>query len=334
MKYTKENFSSVEGLRDSMQEELELDSGFDLHQKAAGDVEMIRLADKYIVGLLQYDNDAQDFFENDEGAGKFIEFRSSSHAQETMEKLSKGNSLFYLVNKYAHGNVHYSISGTKTYPDEQWDVSRGCGVFIPCDYIQKEFKKMKKSHGEGEAYEHFIKDSNSVLNSYSDWCNGEVYGYSVIILDKDGHEIDCDECWGFIGFEHAQEEKNRVMDYYVKKFEIDELMPNVNIETLTAKDIKLPFRIAKKGLIEAKVAQVYDTYVVGAKYDGEDNVVVYNWSEGQEKATKAKFEQWQKNHGTTAEQFLSARMNSDIREVISKYLDKEVSKDNKAALVN
>jgi len=52
--------------------------------------------------------------------------------------------------------------------------------------------------------------AKSILRIYSDWCNGECYGVCVWTytqvdgrweLDEDSRE----ECWGFIGHEHAQE---------------------------------------------------------------------------------------------------------------------------------
>ena len=60
-------------------------------------------------------------------------------------------------------------------------------------------------------------DSNAVLSGYSDWCNGEVYGYIVKGLDKKGQEVNCDACWGFVGNDYAQQEKKSIVEYYVNK---------------------------------------------------------------------------------------------------------------------
>lgn len=332
MKHNFESFSSKESLTSELQEEFGLDSGFDLDYRdpSYDSIEVLRTDDKIIVGLLQHDQDAQDYFENDDGAGEFIEFRSAEQRDNEISKLSKTKKLFYVVNKYDHGNVHYSVGGSKTYPDERWDVSHGCAIFIPCDYIQTEFRKMKRVDGIDAAYEHFIADSNKVLDNYSDWCNGEVYGYSVLTFDKEGNELDCDECWGFIGSDYAKEEKQSVMKHIVLTEQLNKLMENVVIETVEAKNVNLPFKITKKDLEEIKVAHVYDTYCVAAKYSGEDNAVIYNWKEGDEKPTKAKFAAWQKEHGTTADQFLTARLNSDIKDVLRKNsIDEEPSLTNK-----
>ncbi len=329
MKHQIESFSDESDLQESLQKEFSIETAFDLgHRKPTYDsLEVIRTEDKIIVGLLQHDQDAQDFFENDDGAGEFIKFRNMEQREEQISKMSKTKKLIYMVDKYEHGTVHYSISGSTT-PD-RWDTSQGCAMFIPCDYIQSEFRKMKRKEGESVAFNHFIKDSNNVLSSYSDWCNGEVYGYSVITFDKKGKELNCDECWGFIGHKDANEEKKSVMENIAQNEVLNKLKENVIIDTVSPKDAKLPFRIAKKDLEELKVAHVYDTYVVGAKYAGEDNVAVYNWKESDDKPTKAVFEEWQKNYGVSASQFMEGRMNSDIKEAISTALTKEEEKQNK-----
>lgn len=52
------------------------------------------------------------------------------------------------------------------------------------------------------------KYAQSCLDEYEKWCNGEVYGCVCHVYAEDGElqniEIG-DECWGFIGWEHAEE---------------------------------------------------------------------------------------------------------------------------------
>lgn len=320
-----EQFSNANNLKLDLQEKYSLDSGFEINSNNPIDdsIEVLYTEKNIIVGFIHYDNDPQPFFENNEGAGQLITFRSQEAVDKKLQELSKTKKLFYIVNKYEHSNVHYSISGSKLYPDERWDVSHGCGVFIPCEDIQSQFRKLKKEKGIDVAYDSFIVDSNNVLNEYSNWCNGEVYGYSVITFDQEGNEIDCDECYGFIGNEYVQEEKQSVMKQIAITEQLNKIMKNVLIETVEAKDIKLPFKINKKDLKEIKFAHVYDSYCVAAKYAGEDNAVIYNWKDGDEKPTKAKFSNWQKERGTTAEQFLTARLNSDIKDVLLQKIIKE-----------
>lgn len=324
MKINFESHTTPESLQEELREEFVVENGFELdHINDCYELEVVKTENGVVVGMLMVDTSPMDYFENDHGAGELVQFRSAYERDEAMEARSKSKNLMYLVDRYEHGQVHYSVSGTVNYPDDRWDVAHGCAVFVPSEDVQKAYKKEVKESGEDAARQKFIADSNKVLDNYSDWCNGEVYGYAVLSFDKSGKELNTDECWGYIGRDYANEEKRSVMKHVVLSEEVDKLMENVVIETLSPKEVDLPFKITKKGLESAKVAKVYDTYVVGAKYEGEDNVVVYNWSEGQEKPAKAKFEEWQKNYGTTAQQFLDARLNSDIGDVIKKELEKQ-----------
>lgn len=184
-------------------------------------VDVTEIGDKIIISCLKYDESPRDYFEDDEGAGEFFEFRNVESRDAKAVGLKKDKKLFYLVDKYAHGSVHYSISQTHSYPDQRWDVAHGCAIFIPCDYIQQEYRKAAKKSSESEAAAQYVADSNSILDNYSDWCNGEVYGYSVKVFDKSGKELEIDECWGFIGREYAETEKKSIVEHYVNKATVE-----------------------------------------------------------------------------------------------------------------
>lgn len=49
------------------------------------------------------------------------------------------------------------------------------------------------------------KYAQSCLDEYTNWCNGEVFGCVVQIHEEDGEMVNEDSCWGFIGYEHAEE---------------------------------------------------------------------------------------------------------------------------------
>ena len=331
MTIDKQSFYSESALNDHIENNfdfrLELDTdGSDL------DFELIETADSLIVGYLSQDSDVEDFWTGSDGLGKFTEFRSQEQVDETMKKLNKSTKLFYMIDKYDHSNVHYSVSQSSSYPDSRWDVSKNIAVIVPCDDVQSQYKKYKKEHGEVEAFKQFIKDTNSVLDEYSKWCNGETYGYQVKVFDKTGAEKSDDACWGYIGSEYANQEKVSVMMSSARNEQVVKLAENVSIDLFTKDEIKtLPFKMMRKGFEEGKIAKVYDDIIVTAKYEGEDNSVVYQWNPSMEKASVSKFEQWQKNHGTTPEQFLDARMKSDINSVIRDKLTTEEKLEKTAA---
>jgi hypothetical protein len=172
-----------------------------------------------IVGYLAHDDDAAEFFENDEGAGEFREFRSEADRDDFLAEAKRDGKLALVVDKYAHGNIHYSVAGTQNYPDRRWDVAP-CGVFVPCQDVQDAYKKAvrkaqrapvgpEREKAKGEAMDALVKDCNSTLDEYSKWCNGEVYGVvtEVWTLDRDTGSFErqsSDHCWGYIGGDYAQ----------------------------------------------------------------------------------------------------------------------------------
>jgi hypothetical protein len=48
-----------------------------------------------------------------------------------------------------------------------------------------------------------IEAMRAEVNEYSQWCNGEVYGYTV--SEPEDPETKADSCWGFIGFDYVRE---------------------------------------------------------------------------------------------------------------------------------
>lgn len=316
MNLKKDIFDNEDSLNNHIEENYEISLDVDANRNAF-DFELVETENSFIVAYLEHDDDAQDYFESDEGAGTFIEFNKPEERNKKMAELSKTKKLFYLVDKYDHSSVHYSISETTGYPDKQWDVTQGKAVFIPCNDVQSQYRKYKKEHGEVEAFQHFIKTSNSTLDEYSNWCNGDVYGYNIKTFNKEGTLIDSESSYGYIGCEYANSEKSNQLKNAIDSENIQALAKNVSIETLTKEDIKtLPFKIMRKGFESGSIARVYDDIIITAKYEGEDKSVVYQWAPSLEKPTISKFEQWQKDYGTTPEQFLEARMKSDINQAI------------------
>lgn len=216
-------FKNINQAQDYLQEKYETTNApFDLseHGVVHDSVSVVEVGESIVVSCLKHDEAPMDYFENDDGAGEFFQFRSVDSRDDKVSELKKDKKLFYLVDKYEHGIVHFSISGTQSYPDQRWDVAQGCAIFVPCDYIQQEYKKLAKKTNKEEAKLHFVADSNSVLDNYSDWCNGEVYGYSVTVFNTKGEELENDECWGFIGYQYAEAEKKSVAEHYINKAKI------------------------------------------------------------------------------------------------------------------
>lgn len=98
------------------------------------------------------------------------------------------------VERYEHGQVRYALTNESSQVDRQWDVAHGVGVLLlDCDW-------------DGTPDE-LTEIARSLLDNYTSWCNGDVWGICHFVIDPDtGEELEDDACWGYIGSDHAEEE--------------------------------------------------------------------------------------------------------------------------------
>jgi hypothetical protein len=153
----------------------------------------------YYLAWLALDDDRGHDYWDDRESGMFHEFRSQEDRDEYMDHARRdhGADRVIIVEKYEHSLVHYSPVDTVGYPDRRWDVSP-CAVFIVPEDVEPE---------------HRIGYAKDVLDEYSSWCNGDVFGVVVRAVDANGNPVEdlTDECWGFIGHEYAQSEADEAV---------------------------------------------------------------------------------------------------------------------------
>lgn len=159
--------------------------------------------------------DVNEFWGDESHQCKFEEFRAQTDRDDFIKANLKRMPL--IVNRYKHSNVHYSVINTRQYPDMQWDVAP-CAVIVPSKDMLKEYRKQVKAgvkQGldadvvEAGALADIKKKCNVLLDEYSSWCNGEVYGvvHEYFIISPDG-EVTKDEnqgevSWGYVGYDYA-----------------------------------------------------------------------------------------------------------------------------------
>ncbi len=96
-------------------------------------------------------------------------------------KLERG--LAFFVSYYEHGGCAWSRLGKG--PQCPFDSVRIAGLLIWED---------PASNMGAKTFEDRAKDADAFLESYTAWCNGEAYGYSI----EDPEEEVEDSCWGFL----------------------------------------------------------------------------------------------------------------------------------------
>lgn len=130
-----------------------------------------------------------DFFKEDDP-----EIEATSLQKEVEEKLKVGHA--FVLSYYEHGNCEWSLQGEG--PQCRWDSVHTAGIMI--------FDEAECGPMGAETLEDRAKDAESFLETYTCWCNGEVYGYEIADVThckECGHEIvkpvEDGSCWGFYG---------------------------------------------------------------------------------------------------------------------------------------
>jgi hypothetical protein len=95
--------------------------------------------------------------------------------------------LAFYLSYYEHGNCLWFIKGEQpTGVEFQWDGTRFAGLLV---------WNHPPSEIGAKSYEERYKDASQFLENYTEWCNGNCWGYSIETVR--GKYVD--SCWGFLG---------------------------------------------------------------------------------------------------------------------------------------
>ncbi|MFK4132224.1 hypothetical protein ACI2KR_08015 [Pseudomonas luteola] len=161
-----------------------------------------------VVGYLTPDMDPLPY-EFEEGASLSV-FRSESERNNFFMQMQDDGRNPFIVEKYEHSSVHYSVIGTKNYHHNSFDVSP-CAVYTPSDD-----SLLRLSMGE-ITEEDLVKICNEDLDAYSDYCNGNVYSYRCETFSYDAEndawtQIESDSLHGFVGKAQALADMKEFMN--------------------------------------------------------------------------------------------------------------------------
>jgi len=106
---------------------------------------------------------------------------------------------------YDHGGTAYAAAESNPFHCP-WDSGLFGVVFVTHETLRKEYGVKRVTQAiRAKA----LQVLQSEVAEYSQWANGEVYGYTV--TDSDGEQVD--SCWGFIGLEVATSEARSAAQY-------------------------------------------------------------------------------------------------------------------------
>lgn len=113
--------------------------------------------------------------------------------------------LIFPLFAYVHSGVSFSLSN-KTYPfNDAWDAGLTGYMFASLSSIKK----------EGLTIEQAAKNANAEIFELNQYCNGEVFCFTII--DTEDDEI-VDSCGGFYGIDSVQEEAASMLRYFDNKY--------------------------------------------------------------------------------------------------------------------
>jgi hypothetical protein len=190
------------------------------HQPEEGTEKVTIKGDKAVVSYLSSDPDARGWYFDEFEQGEFITFdpRSMGKKLELLDEETPRDAIarlktehpdrVFIINKYEHSLVRYyrqdDAATSATIPDQRWDVSHGCAVYIAPDDCPDP-----------------VKYCDSVMEEFTNWCNGDIHGICPATYKKVGdaweQDGDGDACWGYIGYDSAKQELESEHEGYVKE---------------------------------------------------------------------------------------------------------------------
>lgn len=137
---------------------------------------------------VSHDSCAEDPLEHDGWAAYSFSTRHSNYRhpddftedEEFQAKREAG--LAFFLSYYEHGLCRWDLAGEG--PQCRWDSVSIAGVIV--------WEQPEENIG-AKTYEDRQEDARNAIESFTNWCNGEVYGYEIVNGDYG--------CWGFYDLE-------------------------------------------------------------------------------------------------------------------------------------
>jgi hypothetical protein len=171
---------------------------------------------------IQHDQDCSNPIEDD----GFGEIRSLSRRHinnidydEALELLKTDEDVIPL-SYFEHGNSLWMVqnSSAPAGVEFQWDGVRFAGVWIPDDCVRESYMGQDGLSRR----DWMVKQAASACETYTQWANGDCYGYSIeayklrkedgdVYEELEDYRYDTaiyeDSCWGFIGSDYMRKDE-------------------------------------------------------------------------------------------------------------------------------
>ena len=98
---------------------------------------------------------------------------------------------------------HSGVSLSTTPFSCRWDSGQVGFIVVDRDTVRKEYGVKRITAEKKALVEYYLKGE---VETYSQYLNGDVYGYEVYSIDEDGNEEFEDSCYGYYGMEYVEKE--------------------------------------------------------------------------------------------------------------------------------
>ncbi len=123
----------------------------------------------------------------------------------SVDDLLENNPDAVPLNYYEHGLCRWSVAGElPAHLRCPWDSVSFAGIWLP----DAETLVSARNYG-GRTRQHFMrKRARQACDVYTQWCNGDVYGYDIERITTCSHcgeeaAESVDSCWGFYGLDYC-----------------------------------------------------------------------------------------------------------------------------------
>jgi hypothetical protein len=116
-----------------------------------------------------------------------------------LRQVLRGQRLGVVVSCYRHSADTWYRRGTRSMPDEQWDVADIAGLLVPDPYTIKYWRKASKRKDGTSVRDQLEVWADSVLNEYTSYRNGWFVEVGIALDNNRGCPSCIDMDWSWFG---------------------------------------------------------------------------------------------------------------------------------------
>ena len=168
-----------------------------------------------LIGYLSPDETSPNYWEFFDDSTLLDNLADQEELKKKARLLTEQGTRFFQVGIYPRRQQQFFILNPQISLESLSDVTHDVGLFIPADDMQRMHPVRAEQQGTEEADRWLLKTSDNILNDYSKWAAGKVYGIIVEHwkrLSASVRRVDMHAAWGYVGLQYALKSLHNEMD--------------------------------------------------------------------------------------------------------------------------